>query len=568
MWSRGSEMMATAAPPSSSALVSDASELSSAPQAAAPSAAAAPSNALKPFVIISIAYLLFTVTDGAIRMIVLMHAYAQGFSAIEVAAMFSLYEVAGVVTNVGAGIAGAKWGIRWTLLTGLTLQLLSYGLLFFWDDSWSKLEAICFVTFAQVFAGVAKDLTKLGGKTVTKLVTPGEQSTRLFRLVSLLTGWKNSLKGVGYFAGSALVTINYELALGSMMALIVIAWPFAFFGLGKSLGTAKKKNATWADIFITSNTNLLWLSAARLFLFASRDFWFEVPLPFFLRSPACAELGNQCLTDADCTGGAYCANVTGYHASASAAAADDAISMHCANLNTGGGCGGVGWDRPITGMVLALYIIVYGQFQSWTPQLVTGPLRQTLPNKLTEVLWGLINCFPTAALAAAFFSFSGREPTRDEVAAWLLAMLVAFALIFAVNSSIHSFLVVHYAKEDKVATSVGFYYMSNACGRLFGTIGSGVLYSYVGQWEGDIAGRDARMGMAACLVAGTLSSVVAVLITAKIRDEQAGLRCGSCVCVEPLGARKSRRSSRDIHSKAPVEAVLRRSAAEFHSSVA
>ena len=153
-------------------------------------------RALLPFAVISCAYLLFTVTDGAIRMIVLLHAYNKGFSAMQVAVMFTLYELAGVVTNLAAGLAGAKWGIRCTLVFGLSLQLVSYGLLFGWSDEWDEATAIVYVTIAQMFGGIAKDLTKLGGKTVTKLVTPEEQSTRLFRLVSMLTGWKNSLKGV------------------------------------------------------------------------------------------------------------------------------------------------------------------------------------------------------------------------------------------------------------------------------------------------------------------------------------------------------------------------------------
>ena len=126
-------------------------------------------------------------------MIVLLHAYAKSFSALQVALMFTLYELAGVVTNLAAGLAGARWGIQRTLVTGLCLQLVSYGMLFGWRDEWSQAEAIAFVSVAQMFGGIAKDLTKLGGKTVTKLVTPSEQSTRLFRLVSLLTGWKNSL---------------------------------------------------------------------------------------------------------------------------------------------------------------------------------------------------------------------------------------------------------------------------------------------------------------------------------------------------------------------------------------
>jgi hypothetical protein len=178
---------------------------------------AATSQALRPFVIISTSYLLFTITDGAIRMIVLLHAYNKNFSALQVAYMFTLYELAGVFTNLAAGVLGAKWGIKFTLISGLSLQLLSYALLFGWQDEWSKRTAIIYVTMAQMFAGVAKDLTKLGGKTVTKLVTPSEKETQLFKLVSLLTGWKNSLKGVGYFLGSALLQVSYELALSVMM---------------------------------------------------------------------------------------------------------------------------------------------------------------------------------------------------------------------------------------------------------------------------------------------------------------------------------------------------------------
>ena len=194
-------------------------------------------------------------------MIVLLHAYNKSFSALEVAVMFSLYELAGVFTNLAAGTMGAKWGIRKTLIAGLSLQIFSYGLLYGWDDSWPKRTAIIYVTVAQTFAGGAKDLTKLGGKTVTKLVTPEGRDTRLFRLVSLLTGWKNSLKGVGYFLGGALLDVSYELALGFMIGLVVLALPFAVFGLDNDLGTAKKSNASWRQIFVLDNRNLNVLSA-------------------------------------------------------------------------------------------------------------------------------------------------------------------------------------------------------------------------------------------------------------------------------------------------------------------
>ena len=476
----------------------------------------ATSQALRPFVIISSSYLLFTITDGAVRLIVLLHAYNKSFSALEVAFMFTLYELAGVVTNLAAGIMGARWGIKLTLISGLTLQLVSYGLLFGWQDDWTKPQAILYVTVAQMFAGIAKDLTKLGGKTVTKLVTPDEQNTQLFKLVSLITGWKNSLKGVGYFLGSALLQISYELALGSMMGLILLAMPWAILGLDKNLGMAKKKNANWKDVFPWDNTNLNYLSAARLFLFASRDFWFEVPLPFFLRSPSCEGLGETaCLMNSDCTKAAICG-----------------LEGICENINAGGGCGGLGLPRVIVGAVLGGYNILYGQVQSWTPQLVTGPLNQTPPNKLTEVLWGFINCLPTLIMAIAMMASSSFVNfVNYEMTIWMITVIATFAVIFAINSSIHSYLVVNYAAKEKVAISVGFYYMSNACGRLLGTLGSGLLYTYVGEDFGDLAGTNAVQGLAACFIAGTISSLIAAFITMKINDNKAGLQCGPCICV-------------------------------------
>ena len=550
---------------------------------------AARRTALLPFAVISTSYLLFTVTDGAIRMIVLLHAYAGGFSAMQVALMFTLYELAGVVTNLVAGFAGAKLGIKCTLLTGLLLQLVSYGMLFAWPALYAEASVtgtgagdgsrcgaqnrlIVYVTVAQMFGGIAKDLTKLGGKTVTKLVTPDDKSTRLFKLVALLTGWKNSLKGVGYFLGSALIAVQYELALAVMMGLIGLALPVATFGLDSDLGTASKKNAKFSDVFITHNPNLNWLSLARCFLFASRDFWFEVPLPFFLRSPPCDGLGDTpCASDIDCGNGAVCVNASSYaeletvglpcEGSSSAFALSSSAAFHltsgggghvCSNINVGGGCGGMGWDRVVVGAILASYIIVYGQCQSYTPQLVTGPLGQTPPNKLTEVMWGLLNCLPTAFMAVVAYAMpsaaggggAGGQSDGAAFASLLMATVVAFALIFAVNSSIHSFLVVHYAKADKVATSVGFYYMSNAVGRLMGTLGSGVIYTYAGPAMGALAGSDARAGLAACFVAGTASSLLAALITLKIKDQAAGLRCGPCVCVARSGEDEAREKPR------------------------
>lgn len=517
----------------------------------------AKSEALRPFVIISSSYLLFTVTDGAIRMIVLLHAYSKNFSALEVSVMFTLYELAGVFTNLMAGFCGAKWGIKVTLITGLVLQLFSYSLLFGWKDEWTKVQAIVYVTIAQMFAGIAKDLTKLGGKTVTKLVTPDEKETKLFKLVSFITGWKNSLKGVGYFLGSALISIQYELALWVMMGLVLLAMPWAILGLDKNLGTAKNKNASFRDIFVMDNTNLNILSAARLFLFASRDFWFEVPLPFYLRSPSCIGLGQCSASCVDVDGGMeytcmdnnnlmFQNELTQIDVCPSASICNMKEQL-CENINIGGGCGGLGFDRVLVGAMLGGYIILYGQVQSWTPQLVTGPLRQTPPNKYTEVLWGMINCIPTLLMclvitfSPAFNAYDNELRDEKTMITWMVIVVVSFAVIFAINSSIHSFLVVNYASREKIAVSVGLYYMSNALGRLLGTLGSGFLYTYAGEFfvnqNNPYSGPNASAGLAVCFLAGTISSLLAALITTRISDKSShknGLPCGSsCTIIAP-----------------------------------
>ncbi|EKX49171.1 hypothetical protein GUITHDRAFT_44341, partial [Guillardia theta CCMP2712] len=325
----------------------------------------------------------------------------------------------------------SQWGIKWTLLVGLTLQLMGLGMLFGWQNSWSKSTAIIYVTIAQMLCGIAKDLTKLGGKTVTKLVTPEEKQGALFKLVSYITGWKNSLKGVGYFIGT------HETWAGVNVFMILCAYPWAIIGLDSNLGTAKSKNVTLRDALFSGNHNLNWLSFARLFLFASRDLWFEVPLPFYLRAPACTRI--------------------------------------CQNVNSG--CGGLGLARVTVGAFLAIYIILYGQMQAYTPQLVLNPLKQSPPNKWVEVLWGYLNCVPPFVLALmTLVSPEFQNQEYNQMLSTMIVGIVIFALIFAINSSIHSYLVVRYAEGDKVATSVGFYYMSNAAGRLMGTLVSGALY--------------------------------------------------------------------------------------------
>lgn len=351
-------------------------------------------------------------------------------------------------------------------------------MLFAWEDDWDKVTAIVYVTAAQALCGIAKDLTKLGGKTITKLVTPEEKQDTLFKLVSFITGYKNSFKGVGYFMGAALLDVSYELALFVNIGFIVVALPFAVFGLSSQLGQVRSKNINFASIF-NQNTNVNYLSLARMFLFGSRDLWFEVPLPFYLRSPA-----------------------------------------------------GLGWPRSAVGATLGIYIILYGQIQSYTPQLVLQPLKQSPPNKFVCMLWNALLATPVIymfvmMLLPEYDTDAGEDPSTAKVVTLMIGIF-SFAFVFGVNSSVHSYLIVKYADGDKVATTVGFYYMANALGRLVGTILSGALYSYVG---------DENDGLATCFGASVIFVAITTLITNWLDDNEGGLRCGSsqhCLGAEPL----------------------------------
>ncbi|CEG01068.1 Major facilitator superfamily domain, general substrate transporter [Ostreococcus tauri] len=442
-------------------------------------------SAIGPFAVVSLSYILFTLTDGAVRMLVLMHAYATGFTAMEVATTFTLYELCGAVTNLVAGIAGARFGIRQTLVSGLVLQIGGIGMLFAWDDAWGRGRAIVFVTCAQALCGIAKDLTKLGGKTVTKLVTPDDKQNSLFKLVSAITGLKNSFKGVGYFIGAAMLGVSYEAALWTQIGIIVVALPFGIFGLDSSLGRVGKENITLSAVF-KQNYNMNVLSLSRMFLFGSRDLWFEVPLPFFLRS---AE--------------------------------------------------GMGWPRSAVGAMLAGYIIVYGQLQAWTPQLFLQPLRQNPPNKHTAVVWNF--ALVSVPLFLGGFVQSGvfQDHPGDSKAKSLVIFIAVFvfAFLFAVNSAVHSYLVVKYAEGNKVAINVGFYYMANAFGRLIGTIVSGALYSYVGSTVD---------GFAACFWASAAFVIASTVIELFLDDDSGGLMCGSIACIDDPDA-----DTNDVESTQP-----------------
>jgi MFS family permease len=438
-------------------------------------------GALLPYSIISLSYILFTLTDGALRMVVLLHAASLGFSALTLAAVFAGYEAAGVILNFGAGVLAARHGIKATLMAGLVTQLVALGMLFGWDARWAPGAPgpIVFLAAIQVLSGCAKDLTKLGGKAVTRLVTPEEKAGRLFKLVSWVTGAKNSAKGVGYLLGAALLTWNYFAALAFCCLCIGAAIPWAATALDPDLGRAPgKKGVPLRAVFTSLNARVGTLSAARFCLFASRDLWFEVALPYFLRAPV-AE-------------------------------------------------GGLGWSRLATGGFLAGWIVVYGQIQTHARTWPLSPLGQAPPNAAAAAAWAAILTPLPAAAAACLYAGGGTAlfgPTapRGAAVATIATLLAAFCGVFAVNSAIHSFLVVRYADGDKVATTVGAYYASNAGGRLVGTLLSGVLYTLA---PGTLP---ARFG--ACLVASAVFAAAAAGVAAAIPDPDRGLRCGPCLTI-------------------------------------
>jgi hypothetical protein len=460
---------------------------------------AAPVTGMRAFVSVSLCYLLFTTTDGALRMVVLFYAFTLGFSAWDVALMFSLYELAGVATNLLAGVAGARWGIKSTLLCGLCVQLAGICMLFgfriAWVDPGAHWKVLAWIAAANGVGGIAKDLVKLGGKTVSKLVTPDEKQSRLFAVVAWLTGMKNSLKGVGYFIGAASLSVSLEFALALNLALICLALPIAALGLPRDVGRARSRNLSLRAILVPAQ-NVQRLSFARAFLFGSRDLWFEVVLPFYMR---------------------------------------DAVQ-------------GLGWSRFATGAFLAAFIIVYGQIQTATPRFILSPLRQEPANKLVQVLWNAVLTGIPLVLTLLFATseaFLSHELASMEGA--ICSLLTCFCVVFAINSSIHSYLIVRYSAGDKVAADIGFYYMSNAAGRFIGTLLSGALY----EWS---AGSNKTAAMGWCFLSSTIFSLISALLTTRIDDQQAGLLCGRWTLFQQGGHdEQSRRGLEEGHqSSAPA----------------
>ena len=368
------------------------------------------------YAIVTAAYWGFTLTDGALRMLVLLHFYKLGYSPFTLAFLFLLYEAAGVLANLVGGWLATRHGISRMLAVGLSLQIAGFLLLSLLSPGWTAAMSVAWVVLAQGICGVAKDLTKTASKSAIKL-TAGDASGRLFRWVAWFTGSKNAMKGFGFFLGGLLLeALGFRGALWTMAAMLgcVLAGVLAF--VPPLMGRAKASKSL-RELFAKSRgVNLL--AAARVVLFGARDVWFVVGVPVFLYSS--------------------------------------------------------GWTFTMVGAFLALWTIGYGLVQAIAPSLV----RRSEDGLSTEVpaarLWSALLALVTIGLAAAVVL---DVPSLDWV---VVGGLAVFGFAFAVNSSIHSYLVLAYAGSEKAAEDVGFYYAANALGRFGGTLLSGLLYRWGG----------------------------------------------------------------------------------------
>ena len=372
---------------------------------------------IRNYIVVTAAYWGFTLTDGALRMLVLLHFHTLGYSPFELATLFLLYELMGVLTNLIGGWLGARFGVKLTLLSGLALQVFSLFLLSFLNPLWPAIFSLVFVLFAQGLSGVAKDLSKMSSKSAIKLVVPKSNHSTLFKLVALLTGSKNALKGVGFFLGGVLLSVcGFVYALwimaGALFALLILSGWLLPNSMGKASTKAKIK-----EIFSKSRPINI-LSMARVFLFGARDVWFVVALPVFLLS----------------------------------------------ELN---------WNFKAVGGFLALWIIGYGIVQSLAPSLIKSSEDGHSKELKYASAWMVILCLVTCAITLAI-------ELQFHITLSLLFGLAIFGFCFAVNSALHSYLILNFSNVDNVALSVGFYYSANAAGRLLGTLLSGIAYQIAG----------------------------------------------------------------------------------------
>ncbi|HIF9100674.1 TPA: organoarsenical effux MFS transporter ArsJ [Photobacterium damselae] len=370
-----------------------------------------PAN-VRQYMLVTFNYWNFTVTDGALRMLVVLYFHQLGYSPLEIASLFLFYEFFGVITNLIGGWLGAKLGLNRTMNIGLALQIIALSMLAVPTD----MLTVIWVMLAQAISGIAKDLNKMSAKSAIKTLVPSGEQGALYKWIAILTGSKNALKGAGFFVGGFLLSwLGFSGAVIAMAGVLLAVFILSLCYLKGDLGKAKQK-VKFSQIFSKSpSVNIL--SAARMFLFGARDVWFVIALPIYLGQV-------------------------------------------------------FGWDHLWVGGFLALWIIGYGIVQTLAPK-VTGKAQGKTPDGRAAMGWAGLLATVTA-LIALLVTFNLSPQITIALG------LMIFGAIFAVNSSLHSYLIVSYAKEDGVSLDVGFYYMANAMGRLMGTLLSGWVYQTQG----------------------------------------------------------------------------------------
>jgi hypothetical protein len=380
------------------------------------------------YITVTAAYWAFLLTDGALRMLVLLHFHTLGFSPVQLAYLFVLYEIAGVVTNLSAGWIAARFGLTATLYAGLGLQVAALVTLAQLDPAWGITASVIFVMLVQGLSGVAKDLAKMSSKSAVKILAPDEGGG-LFRWVALLTGSKNAVKGAGFLLGAAVLALfGFVPSVLTMAAILfaILIGVIAFMPSGLPVG---RKDAKFSEV-LSKNRNINWLSAARLFLFGARDVWFVVGIPIYFYAVLSdgSESGNR-----------------------------SAFFM--------------------IGTFMAVWTILYGIVQGWAPRILKATSRSDSEILGLAKKWvGLLVLVPAVLAALVWLN-----PTPSPfLTATIVFGLLVFGGIFAVNSALHSFLILSFTSAKRVTMDVGFYYMANAMGRLVGTVLSGLAYQLGG----------------------------------------------------------------------------------------
>lgn len=397
---------------------------------------------LRNYALVTAAYWGFTITDGALRMLVLLHFHLLGYTPLQIAMLFLFYEIFGVITNLLGGWIGSQFGLKLTLYGGIGLQVFALAMLSLLNPEWAVWLQVAYVMVAQAFSGVAKDLTKMSSKSAIRLVVPQSAQSSLFKWVAILTGSKNALKGVGFFAGSVLLAqfgfVNALLIMAGGLCLVLGTGVLLPSGMGKI-----KAKVKFTQLFSKSREINI-LSAARFFLFGARDVWFVVALPVFLYST-------------------------------------------------------LGWTFEQVGGFMACWVIGYGTVQFLAPNLLRWLGSGAAPQGRTIQIWTFVLSAIPAAIALSL-------QLRVSPALTIVAGLSIFGIIFAFNSAIHSYLVLAYTDDDKVALNVGFYYMANSGGRLAGTVLSGLIFQI--------------FGLVGCLWVSMAFVLAAAAISLKLPDPQ------------------------------------------------